>query len=127
MGWKGTLRSMEASARKSERNSQRRQRELQKRQAQYAKMEALEQAAYEVEVYDNQIEVLLSVHKECGEEIDWSSFTNRAEPVQPQLASSSEAQARACVHPQFLRQTAQAREQAASKAQGSSRVGQARR
>mgnify|MGYP003601152392 CR=1 FL=1 len=94
MGWKGTLRSMQASARKSERNSQRRQRELEKRQALFSKMEALEQAAYEVDVYDNQIEVLLSVHKECGDEIDWSSFINRAEPVQPQLADNFEVEAK---------------------------------
>lgn len=94
MGWKGTLRSMQASARRSERNSQRHQRELQKRQAQYAKMEALEQAAYEVEVYDNQIEVLLSAHKECGGEIDWSSFINRAEPAAPTATSDAEDQAR---------------------------------
>lgn len=75
MGWKGTLRSMQAASRKADRNSQRRQRELQSRQKEYAKMEALEQAAYEVEVYENQIDVLLSVHKECGEEIDWRSFS----------------------------------------------------
>ncbi|HEX8595696.1 MAG TPA: hypothetical protein VF682_20835 [Pseudomonas sp.] len=93
MSWKGTLRSMQASARRSERNSQRHQRELHKRQAQYAKMEALEQAAYEVEVYDNQLEVLLSVHKECGDEIDWSSFISRAEPIEPTLTNDSEAQA----------------------------------
>src|SRR5690349_16968642 len=94
MSWKGTLRSMQASARRSERNSQRHQRELQKRQAQYAKMEALEQAAYEVEVYDNQIEVLLSVHKECGDEIDWSSFIDRVEPAAPAANSGGEDQAR---------------------------------
>lgn len=94
MSWKGTLRSMQASARRSERNSQRRQRELQKRQAQYAKMEALEQAAYEVEVYDNQIEVLLSVHKECGDEIDWSSFINRVEPAEPAATDDAEVEAK---------------------------------
>lgn len=94
MGWKGTLRSMQASARKSERNSQRRQRDLQKREVQFAKMEALEQAKYEVEVYENQIEVLLSVHKECGEDIDWESFINRAEPAQPQRNDSAEAAAK---------------------------------
>ncbi|RML39092.1 hypothetical protein ALQ95_00077 [Pseudomonas syringae pv. ribicola] len=93
MSWKGTLRSLEASARRSERNSQRRQRELQKRQAQYAKMEALEQAAYEVDVYNNQVDVLLSVHKECGEDIDWSSFISRAEPVQPRLSNIAEIEA----------------------------------
>lgn len=93
MGWKGTLRSLEASARRSERNSQRRQRELQKRHAQYAKMEALEQAAYEVDVFNNQIDVLLSVHKECGEEIDWMSFISRVEPVQPTLTHNAEIEA----------------------------------
>ena len=82
MGWKGTLRSMQA------------QRELQSRQKEYAKMEALEQAAYEVEVYENQIDVLLSVHKECGEEIDWQSFVERAEPVEPSFAGTREAHAK---------------------------------
>lgn len=85
MGWKGTLRSMQAASRKADRNAQRRQRERQARQKEYAKMEALEQAAYEVEVYENQIDVLLSVHKECGEEIDWQSFVERAEPENPHL------------------------------------------
>lgn len=85
---------MQASARKSERNSQRRQRDLQKREAQFAKMEAMEQAQHEVEVYENQIDVLLSVHKECGEEIDWESFINRVEPVQPQRIDSAESAAK---------------------------------
>lgn len=94
MGWKGTLRSMQAASRKADRNAQRRQRELQSRQKEYAKMEALEQAAYEVEVYENQIDVLLSVHKECGEEIDWQSFVERAEPVEPSFAGTREAHAK---------------------------------
>lgn len=94
MGWKGTLRSMQAASRKADRNAQRRQRELQSRQKEYAKMEALEQAAYEVEVYENQIDVLLSVHKECGEEIDWHSFVERAEPVKPAFAGTREAHAK---------------------------------
>lgn len=94
MGWKGTLRSMQAASRKADRNVQRRQRELQGRQKQYAKMEALEQAAYEVEVYENQIDVLLSVHKECGEDIDWQSFVDRAEPVKPSFAGTRESHAK---------------------------------
>jgi hypothetical protein len=94
MGWKGTLRSMQAASRRADRNAQRRQRELQARQKEYAKMEALEQAAYEVEVYENQIDVLLSVHKECGEEIDWQSFVDRAEPVKPFFADTREAHAK---------------------------------
>lgn len=46
MGWKGTVRSLQTSARRAERNAHRRQRELEKRQKEFDKMEALEQAAY---------------------------------------------------------------------------------
>ncbi|XKV51120.1 hypothetical protein QCL65_13550 [Pseudomonas sp. nanlin1] len=90
MGWKGTLRSMQASARRAERNAHRRQRELERRQKEYSRMEALEQAAYEVEVYENHLEVLISVHKESGDTIKWKSMLNRTEPKEPSLASISE-------------------------------------
>lgn len=95
MTWKGTLRSMQASARRAERNSKRRQRELQVRQKEFAKMEALEQAAYEVEVYENHIDLLLSVHKDCGEIIDWSEFANQLPPIKPEALNTHENQARA--------------------------------
>ncbi|MFJ2459532.1 hypothetical protein ACIOVC_13485 [Pseudomonas neuropathica] len=95
MTWKGTLRSMQASARRAERNSKRRHRELQVRQKEFAKMEALEQAAYEVEVYENHIDLLLSVHKDCGEIIDWSEFANQLPPIKPEALNTHENQARA--------------------------------
>lgn len=94
MTWKGTLRSMQASARRAERNSKRRQRELQAQEKEYAKMEAREQAAYEVEVYENHVELLLSVHKECGEDIDWKEFAQRSAPLKPAALNSLENQAR---------------------------------
>lgn len=84
MGWKGTVRSMQASARRSERNAHRRQRELERQSKEYARMEALEQAAYEVDVYENHLEVLLSLHKECGEAINWGRLLSRKEPDPPQ-------------------------------------------
>ena len=94
MTWKGTLRSMQASARRAERNSKRRQRELQVQEKEYAKMEAREQAAYEVEVFENHIELLLSIHKECGEEIDWREFAQRTAPLKPVTLNTLENQAR---------------------------------
>ncbi|MNJ08900.1 hypothetical protein D3C77_30310 [compost metagenome] len=90
MGWKGTVRSLQASARRAERNSHRRQRELQKRQKEYAKMEALEQAAYEVEVYENHIDILLSMHKECAEPVKWKRLLSKPEPRQPQNSGALE-------------------------------------
>ncbi|SKB07117.1 hypothetical protein SAMN05421862_13047 [Pseudomonas extremaustralis] len=46
-------------------------------------MEALEQAAYEVEVYENHIEILLSMHKECAEPVKWKRLLSNPEPRQP--------------------------------------------
>lgn len=94
-GWKGTLRSMQAASRRAERDSQRRQRELEKRRKEFAKMEALEQAAYEVEVYDNHIEVLLSVHRESAERIDWAACAERIEPLCPVMQPVNEIAAKA--------------------------------
>lgn len=105
MGWKGTLRSMQAASRRAERNAERRQRELEKRRREYSKMEALEQAAYEVEVYDNHIDLLLSVHRESAERIDWQACTERAEPLRPLKQAVNEIAAEAkldAYQPSFL-------------------------
>lgn len=104
MGWKGTVRSLQASARRSERNAHRRQRELEKRQKEYAKMEALEQAAYEVEVYENHVDIILSMHKECAEAVKWKRLLSNPEPRQPLKSGTLEQEAtHAAVtyHPNF--------------------------
>lgn len=93
MGWKGTVRSLQASARRSERNAHRRQRELEKRQKEYAKMEALEQAAYEVEVYENHVDIILSMHKECAEAVKWKRLLSNPEPRQPLKSGTLEQEA----------------------------------
>lgn len=94
MGWKGTVRSLQASARRAERNAHRRQRELERKQKEYSRMEALEQAAYEVEVYENHLDVLLSMHKECGETIKWKQVLSKPEPVKPEKSDSHERAAK---------------------------------
>ena len=83
MGWKGTVRSIGAAIRAAERDAQRRQRELERERKHYAKMQELEQAAYEVEVYKNRIELLTSVHKECSAQIDWKSIVDSGPPATP--------------------------------------------
>lgn len=84
MGWKKTLRSMGASARRSERNAQRRRRALEIQSKQLEKMQELERATYEVEVYENRIELLLSVHKECSDTWDWIAIKFAAPPASPE-------------------------------------------
>jgi len=95
MGWKGTVRSLQASARRAERNAHRRQRELEKLQKEFDKMEALEQAAYEVEVYENHIDLLLSMHRECAEPVQWKRILSTPEPKQPLKARALEQAAHA--------------------------------
>ena len=76
MGWKGFARAMNRAA-------VRHQRELQKQQKTIAKMQDAEKAAYEVQVYENHIDLLLSVHKECGETYNWAEIEHSEPPTKP--------------------------------------------
>jgi len=84
MGWKGALRSLEADARRREREARRRQRELERQRAQLEKMQEMERAAYEVEVYENNLEVLLSAHKDCAQPWDWEELHSAPPPTKPE-------------------------------------------
>lgn len=94
MGWKGTVRSIGAAVRAAERDAKRRQRELERQQKQYAKMQELEQAAYEVEVFENHIEIIQSVHKECSDPIEWEKIAISKEPQKPENTQTHEKEAR---------------------------------
>jgi len=74
MGPMGIARAMQAAQRRLERDAQKRQRELMRQEKEKAKLSALEQARLEVETYENQLEVLLSVHKQPCEQWDWISL-----------------------------------------------------
>ncbi len=94
MGWKGTVRSIGAAVRASERDAKRRQGELERQQKQYEKMQEREQAAYEVEVYENHIDVIQSIHKECSPPIDWNKIASSNQPAEPQGNNDNESEAR---------------------------------
>jgi hypothetical protein len=53
MGWKGTLREMEAANKRQQRDAQKRQRELERQAKEMAKMSQAEQARLEVETFEN--------------------------------------------------------------------------
>ncbi len=95
MGWRGTLRAIQAAERRAEREAQRRHRELQRHAKEQAKLSVLEQARLEVETYENQLEVLLSIHKEQGEPWDWRSILNQDPPAEPARTDHHTSQARA--------------------------------
>ena len=83
MGFKGAMRSWEASMRRQEREAKRRQRELEKQHKELEKMQELQRAQYEVKVYENRIDLLLSVHKESGKIWDWEAIKSSNPPTKP--------------------------------------------
>jgi len=97
MGWKGTMRSIAAAQRRAERESLRRQRELERQRKQLEKMQEIERAAYEVETFENYLEVITSVHKDCGDEWDWELLQSSTPPVEPRKMNKNESSARAAL------------------------------
>jgi hypothetical protein len=94
VGYKSVMRSFGAAMRQAERESIRRQKELQRRRVAYEKMQALEQAAYDVEVHENYIERITSLHKDCISDYDWQTVSRKTAPVQPEKTMAKESSAR---------------------------------
>lgn len=93
MSWRGTLRSMQAAQRRYEREAKRTQRLLEQQQNQLEKMEEQERARYEVQVYENYLEVLQSIHRDCGNSWDWESIRASAPPARPLKSDTLETAA----------------------------------
>lgn len=90
MSWRGTFRTLAAAARRQEREQHRKQRELQKRQHGLAKLGAAHRAAHEVEVYENYLDLITSIHRDCGEVWDWSAVKTAAPPQKPEYTAQIE-------------------------------------
>ena len=95
MGWKGAVRSMAAAARRAEREAIGRQRELERQQKEIEQMEELDRAALEVGLYENRIEVLLSIHKDCSDGWNWGQISTASEPMKPSKSDKHESKAQA--------------------------------
>ena len=94
MSWKSTLNSLAAAQRRAERESKRRQRELERQRKQMEKMAALERAAFEVEEYENYLDILLSIHKECGPIWNWKEIVETPRPLEPEKRHDRELRAK---------------------------------
>jgi hypothetical protein len=90
VSWKGTLRSIQAAQRRAERDAKRRQRELEVQRRKLEKMQELERAEYEVQVFENYLDVLLSIHKECGNDWDWEAIRDSDPPSKPTRSDTAE-------------------------------------
>jgi hypothetical protein len=69
-----------AAIKDAERSSRRRQRELQAMAKESARQAERDQAAYQVEVFQNQLELLTSLHREATPPVDWRAHASAARP-----------------------------------------------
>lgn len=93
MGWKGTLRSVNASINRMEREQQRARRERERRRREVEKFEALEREAHEVEEFEYYVESIQSFHQAHVEEIDWFALAQKKGPHEPVLGNTCEMKA----------------------------------
>lgn len=87
-------KGIEASHRRQIRDAQKRSRELAREAKEQAKLSELEKARLEVAEYENQLELLMSVHKERGEPWDWASEAVSLPPPNPTRHSYLEQRAK---------------------------------
>lgn len=76
MGWKGTVRSIGAAARRMEKDAERRHKLALKEQI---AMDASEAVAN----WENYIDDLLNVHTDLTDHIDWNGLLNKKKPAEP--------------------------------------------
>jgi hypothetical protein len=74
-----------------EREARRQAREFERLTKERAKMDERARARHEVAAHDNQIELLVSLHKECGEEWDWLRVAATLPPIKPAASAIHEA------------------------------------
>src|SRR5262245_6494746 len=98
MGWKGTIRSLEAASRRAAREQERHRKRLIAQQKLADKMDALAQAKHEVELHESLVESLLTVHSQCSERVDWAALAKTPAPLKPQPQSMHEDKAAAALN-----------------------------
>ena len=83
MTYAAQMRKMEALRRREERESKRLQKELARRAKEHQKLSELDAARLEVETFENELDVILSIHKEAPETFDWAALAFALPPMPP--------------------------------------------
>ena len=93
MGYKRAMRSLIAASNRADRESRAYQRQLEKQQVLYEKMVEMEQNEHTVECFNNYIDRIQSLHKECQLPYDWEKVKNSEHPVEPVNLQTNEKRA----------------------------------
>lgn len=81
------------SSRNYKTNAYQKRKELEKREKEIQKMQELERAKLEVEVYENKLERLRSIHHECDDYVNWIEISQRQAPFNLGESGPNERQA----------------------------------
>lgn len=87
---KGAIRSYGAAVRRMEREQQRQARESAKRFKEQQKLEEIANAQQAVSDWENYVDTIQSIHKNCTEPIDWKQMENTEKPTKPILETRNE-------------------------------------
>lgn len=91
--FKGAVRSYTATLKRMERDQQRRAREAAKRYKELQKQEEIANAAQAVSDYNNYIETIQSLHKNCTESVNWEEVKSSTPPEKPVKLAEEENKA----------------------------------
>lgn len=86
-------RSYISAVKAAEREQKRRNKEATRLYKEQAKQQELANANEALRNYDNYINILTSIHKNCSDKIDWQQIANDPQPVEPIMDSIHEAKA----------------------------------
>lgn len=78
----GAIRSYGATVRRMEREQQRKARESAKRFKEQQKLQEIENAQQAVSDWENYVDTIQSLHKNCTEPIDWNQIENTEKPIE---------------------------------------------
>lgn len=87
-------RSFEASHQRYPREEKRRRKEIERQLKEEAKLSEREKAKLEVDAFENEVQGLLSVHKEQGPTWDWGAVAASLPPPKPLNQGRNETEAR---------------------------------
>lgn len=90
MGWKGTLRSINAAAKRYDREAEKRERARIRESNQLAKLNMVQSAQDEVDQCDEYIHNIQSIHKEASKPINWERIASSTAPVKPKPIEKNE-------------------------------------
>ena len=91
----GISYSSSSSSRSYKTDAYKRRNELVRREREQKKLQEQEFARLQVDLYENRLEQIRSIHHECDEPVDWNDVYNREAPFEAGQAGPNEQQSRA--------------------------------